>query len=45
MKTERRSHGSDKFPDKEEDDYLDGQYPPADEQYKLLEERLRAIEV
>ena len=27
VKTERSNPGSDKFPDEEEDDYLDEQYP------------------
>ena len=45
VKTERSNPGSNKCLDEEEDDYLDEQYPPADEKYKLLEERLRAIEI
>ena len=45
VKTERSNPGSNKCPDEEEDDYLDKQYPSADEKYKLLEEILRAIEI
>ena len=46
LKLEKKSnHGSDKCFDEEEEDYLDEQYPPAGEKYKLLEERLKAMEI
>ena len=47
LKLERKksNHGSDKFSDEEEEDYLDEQYPPAGEKYKLLEEGLKAIKI
>ena len=34
-----------KCPDEEEEDYLDEQYPPASEKYKLLEESVKAMEI
>ena len=40
---ENINHGSVKYSVEEEEDYLDEQYPPADEKYKLLEERLTAM--
>ena len=42
---ENNNHGSIKYSVEEEEDYLNEQYPPADEKYKLLEERLKAMEI
>ena len=45
VKTEKSNHGSDKCSDEEEEDYLDEQYPPASDKYKLLEKRLKSMEI
>ena len=41
---EKRNHGPVKYSDEEEEDYLNEQYPPADEKYKQIQDRLNAME-
>ena len=46
MKAEKgRNLGSGQYSDEDEEDYSDKQYPPADEKYKQLEDRLNSIEI
>ena len=46
IKAEKGSNlGSNKIPDEEEEDYSDEQYPPGDEKYKQLEDRLNVMEI
>ena len=39
----RNNHGSHNIP--EDEDYSDEEYPPADNKYKRLEDRLKALEI